>query len=354
MNEPAHLLAMTPPDLEALLADLGQPRFRLGQIRDWVFVKRVAAFDEMRNVPKTLRAALAERAVLRALDPVEHRTSRDGLTEKWLLRTADGHGVETVLIRDRDSDRRTVCVSSAVGCPLGCRFCASAEGPFVRDLTAGEMIEQVARIGDLAGETATNVVFMGTGEPFLNYDAVLHAARRLQAADGFGVGARHITVSTVGVIPGIERFAAEPEDFRLAVSLHAPTQAARVKIIPAARKWPLGRLLGAVRRFARERRREVTFEYILIEGFNAHPNDADQLAESLRDIPCKVNCIPYNPVPGGDWRPPERKACRAFVGRLEGHGLRATLRTEKGADIQAACGQLRARRLRRTRDTEED
>ncbi|MFW5857201.1 MAG: 23S rRNA (adenine(2503)-C(2))-methyltransferase RlmN [Planctomycetota bacterium] len=354
MSDRVHLLALDREALASLLADLGQPRFRVDQVHDWIHAKRVADFDAMRNVPKALRAALAARADLRTLEPLEHRTSRDGLTEKWLFRTADGHGVETVLIRDRDSDRRTVCVSSALGCPLGCRFCASAEGPYVRPLAPGEMVEQVARVADLAGEAATNVVFMGTGEPFLAYDEVLAAARRLNAEDGFGIGARHITVSTVGVIPGIERFAAEPEDFRLAISLHAPTQTAREKIIPAARRWPLGRLLGVVRRFTRERRREVTFEYILIDGFNAHVHDADRLAEQLRDIPCKVNCIPFNPVPGGAWTPPARDTCRAFVARIEQHGLRATLRTEKGADIQAACGQLRARRLCRTPTNKEE
>jgi 23S rRNA (adenine2503-C2)-methyltransferase len=354
MSEPAprpgglggriHLLGCTRGEIEAFLAELTQPRFRTDQVMNWVFAKRKTAFAEMRNLPKELRARLAERAAVRTLEPREHLAAPDGLTEKWLWQTADGHGVESVLIRDRDGERRTACISSALGCELRCRFCASAAGTCIRHLSAGEMVEQVARIEDRTGDPLTNVVFMGTGEPFLNYDEVLRAARRLNAADGFGIGARHITVSTVGVIPGIERFSGEPEDFRLALSLHAPTQKAREKIIPAARRWPLGRLLNALRRYTRETRREVTVEYVLIDGFNAHVNDAARLVEQLAGIPCKVNCIPFNPVPGCDWQPPEMAACRSFVAAVERGGVRATLRTEKGREIRAACGQLRARR----------
>lgn len=348
-----HLLALRTSDLRSLLSDLGQPAFRAKQLADWVFDKRVDSFDRMPNIPKALRNALEERVALRTLAAVEHHASRDGLTEKWLFRTRDGHGLETVLIRDRNSDRRTACVSTSLGCTLGCRFCASATGPFIRHLEAGEIIEEVVRIEDLLrqrdrgaeSERITNVVFMGTGEPFLNYDAVLAAARRMNAADGLGIGARHITVSTAGVVPGIERFSAEPEDFRLAVSLHAASQPVREKLIPSARKWRLDRILEALRRYTRERRREVTIEYVLIDGVNAESRDAMRLVELLADIPCKVNCIPFNPAAKDAWSPPPMKACRAFVGTLENRGVRATLRTEKGQEIDAACGQLRARKL---------
>ncbi|MBN1258101.1 MAG: 23S rRNA (adenine(2503)-C(2))-methyltransferase RlmN [Planctomycetes bacterium] len=340
-----HLLSYTSEEIASLLSDLKQPKFRAKQLVDWIFIKRAASWEEMRNIPKELRAQLSDKYTLRGLTPGEHKISADGLTEKWLFETEDQHGVEAVLIRDKKLSRRTVCISSSLGCRLGCVFCASAQGPFIRDLTAGEMVEEVAQVEALSGEGATNVVFMGTGEPFLNYDEVLLAARRINAADGFGIGARHITISTVGVIPGIELFAAEPEDFRLAVSLHAPNQAAREKIVPAAKKWELGRLLSVLRRYTRATRREVTFEYILIDGFNAHPNDAILLAENLSGIPCKINCIPYNPIPGSEWRPPEARTCREFVAILEDRGLRATLRAEKGSDISAACGQLRAYRL---------
>lgn len=339
-----HLLGQSPEALAALVAQLGQPAYRARQLQDWVFGKRVPSFAAMGNLPKALRAALAVRTVLRSLRPAAHRVSPDGLTEKWLFQTSDDHGVETVLIRDRGGKRRTACISCSLGCPLACRFCASAHGPCLRHLSPGEMVEQVARIGDETGEAVTNVVFMGTGEPFLTYDAVLAASRLLNHREGFGIGARHITLSTVGVIPGIERFAAEPEDFRLALSLHAPSQAARLSLIPAAATWPLDALLEAVRMYGQRTRREVTIEYVLIDGFNASPQDADALGRLLAGLACKINCIPYNPTPAGapEWRAPSAARRQAFVARLEQRGLRATVRLEKGAEIQAACGQLRA------------
>ncbi|MHC4883585.1 MAG: dual-specificity RNA methyltransferase RlmN [Planctomycetota bacterium] len=342
-TEPIDLLLQTPDSLSALLKEWGEPAFRSRQVCDWIFQKKVSSFEEMRNIPKSLRERLAAQCRLRSFAVREHLVSEDGQTEKWLFTTADKQGLETVLIRE--GERRTVCVSCALGCKLGCAFCATASGPYIRNLTVGEMVEQVVQVESHLGERVTNVVFMGMGEPFLNYEDCLEAARRMNAEEGLGIGARHITFSTVGVIPGIERFAAEPEDFRLALSLHAPSQKAREKIIPSAKKWELSRILKALRRYSRSKHREVTFEYILIDGFNAHPNDAEQLCELLSGIRCKVNCIPLNPWPGCTWSPPEEAACREFVRTVNRFGIRATLRQEKGRDIAAACGQLRAQRL---------
>ena len=334
-----HLLDLTPDQFAGIAAELGEPGYRAKQLADWVLAKRVATWDEMKNLPKAFRDKLAERFFLRSMAPVRSQKSDNGLTEKWLLRTQDGHGVECVLIRE--AERRTACVSCSIGCPMGCVFCASA-GPLSRHLTTGEIVEEVAHIEAATGERVTNVVFMGTGEPFLNYDAVLAAARMFNHPDVFGIGARHITISTVGVVTGIERFIAEPEDFRLALSLHAPGQRTRQRIIPSANKWPIQRIFDVLRRYTRQTRREVTIEYTLIDGVNSGPDDASALAAALDGIPCKVNCIPLNPVPGRSFAPPSDRQCHEFAGILSSKGLRATLRLEKGRDIAAACGQLRA------------
>ena len=336
------LTGLAPEAMHALLQDLGEPAFRAKQLLDWVYAKRVDSFKAMRNIPKTLRARLEETTLLRSLEQIGRESSADGLTEKRLLQTPEGHTLETVLIREKE--RRTVCVSCALGCALGCLFCASGKGGLIRQLEPAEMVEQVLHVEDATGERVSNVVFMGAGEPFLNYDEVLDAARILNAPWGLGIGARHITVSTVGVVTGIERFAGEPEEFRLALSLHAPNQTAREKVIPSARKYRLPNILDALRRYTRETRREVTIEYILVEGFNCHPNDAAELVRLLDGIPCKINCIPYNPLPELDWQPPSVRTAHEFVGHLQAGGLRATLRAEKGREISAACGQLRARR----------
>lgn len=343
-EELLHLLAATPEEIQELLKRWGEPAFRNQQVCDWIFNKKVSSFAEMGNIPSSLRERLITHTRLRSFTIRDHLKSEDGLTEKWFFLTSDGHGLETVLIRE--GERNTVCVSCSLGCPLGCAFCATASGPYIRPLTAAEMIEQVVQVEATSGQRVTNVVFMGMGEPFLNYDECLAAARRINAESGLGIGARHITFSTVGIIPGIERFSAEPEDFRLAFSLHAPSQKAREKMIPSAAKWELSRILKALRRYTRSKRREITCEYILIEGFNAHSNDAEALGELLHGLHCKVNCIPLNPWPGCAWSPPDDKTCREFVRNVNLKGIRTTLRQEKGREISAACGQLRASLLK--------
>lgn len=342
------LLEITSDEVAQLMTDLSQPKFRSKQLLEWIFAKRAASFDDMKNLPAALREKLSGNFVLRNFKVNTHQVSDDGLTEKWLLENTEKQGLECVLIKE--GPRRTACVSCALGCPLNCKFCASAKGGFVRNLTAAEIVEQVVQIENITGERVSNVVFMGTGEPFLNYDNVMQAARIMNSPEGLGIGARHITISTSGVITGIERFAAEPEDFRLAISLHAPNQKAREKIIPSAQKWKLNRLISVIRRYNRTTRREVTFEYILIDGFNCHPNDARELCELIKGIPCKINCIPYNSTgfaEDSEWTCPGKDTCRDFVNIIRETGIRVTLRQEKGTDISAACGQLRAHKLLR-------
>ncbi len=343
MTTKKHLLELSKEELANYIKEISQPAFRANQVHDWIFKKKVNSFDEMKNIPKELREKIAKKFTLRSLVSSKHLTSKDGLTEKWLFCNQQEQGIESVLIKEQE--RKTVCVSCGLGCPLNCTFCASAKGEYLGDLSPAEMVEQVIEIEKITNERVSNVVFMGTGEPFLNYDNVLSAARIMNSPEGLGIGARHITISTSGVITGIERFSAEPEDFRLAISLHAANQKAREKVIPSAKKWKLNRLISAIRRYSRTTRREVTFEYILIDGFNAHQNDANELYELIKGIPCKINCIPYNPVKSDNtlgWKAPEPDICNAFTGIIRDKGIRVTLRQEKGADISAACGQLRA------------
>ena len=254
--------------------------------------------------------------------------------------------METVLI-PAAKDRRTVCVSSQVGCGCGCAFCASGLNGCTRSLSAGEIAAQAARAARLLGRRPDNVVFMGIGEPFLNYDAALAAARRMNdpAPDGLGIGARRITVSTCGVVPGIERFAGEGRQFELSVSLHAPTDEQRAALMPVDRKWPLGVLVPACRAYTERTGRIVTFEYTLVAGFNDRPEDARALLALLRPFPSRVNLIPLNPVKEFSGRTPSAATCEAFRAALERGGLNATLRRSKGRGVNASCGQLRRARI---------
>ena len=336
-------------DAEALAAAVrgcGGEAFRARQLGEWLYSRVAASWDAMSNLPKALRAALAERLLDLdgTLETVEVAGTGGG-TRKILSRLADGELVETVLIPARD--RATVCVSSQVGCAMGCAFCASGKNGCVRNLSAGEIAAQAARAAVLLGRRPDNVVFMGMGEPFANYENALAAARRMNAAPpaGFGIGARRITFSTCGVVPGIERFAEEGTQFELSVSLHAPTDALRGALMPVNARWPLGVLVPAVRAYTERTGRIVTFEYTLVAGFNDRPEHARLLLELVRGFPCRVNLIPLNPVPGFDGRAPDPADCEAFRAFLERRGLNATLRRSKGRGVNASCGQLRRARV---------
>ncbi len=335
-------------ELAAWLDAEGEPRFRAGQILDWVWKKRAADFESMSNLPAALRARLAKTFRLRSLEHTRTQGAEDS-TRKFLFRLHDGRLVESVLIPANPalygtgSDRHTLCVSSQVGCAYGCKFCASGLAGFVRDLDAAEIAEQVLAAEIIAGRRVDNLVFMGMGEPLANLDALLASIAIVTAPWGPHIGARHLTVSTAGLVPGILRLADHPQQFGLAVSLHGATDEVRSEIMPVNRKWPLDQLLEALDDWNARKNRKLTLEYILIDSLNDTQDQARQLARIARRLRAKVNLIPYNTVEGLDWKRPPESRCRAFRDILKDAGLAATLRLEKGRNIDAACGQLRLR-----------
>ncbi len=339
------LLSLAPDALrEALAAHFerrGAPSYRVGQVERWLFERLARSAEEMTDLPREERSALDEAFRLEEPEAASVSVSRDG-TVKHLWRLADGELIESVLIPA--GSRLTLCLSSQAGCAMACVFCATGWSGYRRQLTPGEIVGQFrgarrwARAHG-AGEI-TNIVFMGMGEPLANRQAVMPALTLLNGA--YGVGARRVTVSTVGVVPGILELAARPEQFRLAVSLHAPDSALRARLVPLEKKYPLPELLDALRAFDAAGGRRITFEYILIAGLNDEPRHARALAALIREFRAHVNLIPYNPIPGPAWRPPTPAAQRAFAATLQGEGVNATVREARGLDIAAACGQLRA------------
>ena len=344
MPEPT-LLDLPFAALRDRLIELGQPAYRAEQIWRAVYRDLVFSYGEITTLPARLRDELEARLPIGRPVPGAEMESPDRGTRKTLLRLSDGEAIETVAMRY--ADRRTACVSTQVGCAMDCRICATGRGGLTRDLTAGEIVGQVLHVArDLrqAGERLTNVVYMGMGEPFANYDATLASIRLLNDPRGFGLGARSFTVSTVGIVPGIERFAAEGLQVNLAVSLHAANDELRSRLLPINRTYPLGPLLRACRQYVGRTNRRVTFEVALIDGINDAPSHARELADLLDGLLCHVNLIPFNPVPGTDWtRSPDERVGR-FSRVLEEHDVPVTVRVSRGIDIQAGCGQLRTRR----------
>lgn len=331
--------ALSRDDIRSLLGEeLGLPKFRANQVIQWIYGKGINSYDEMTNLPLALRAQLAEALPLYAPEIRRRQVSADG-TRKYLVGFADGAAVETVGIPSKN--RLTVCVSTQAGCPLRCDFCATGRNGYVRSLGVGEIVDQVRVVSNDFGQRVSSVVLMGQGEPFLNYDAVLEAMRILNSKDGFEIGARHITVSTAGILPQIRRFAAEPEQFTLAVSLHSAVQATRDQIMPGVKNYPLDRLHDSVASYAESTGRRPTFEYALTSGINDSNSELNALVDFCRNTLCHVNLIMLNEVPGSRYRPvtPERAA--EFERALNNVGIEATLRKSRGTDIDAACGQLK-------------
>jgi len=328
--------------LEAALAAWGQPRFRAKQVRQWLYDKGVTDVSEMTNLPRSLREQLGREATVGRLAVAAEQQSSDG-TIKRLYRLPEGQVVESVLMKYRDG-RRTACISSQAGCAMGCVFCATGQMGFARHLDSGEIFEQAARfaaelLGE--GERLSNVVMMGMGEPFHNYDAAVRAMHRLM--DDLGIGARRITVSTVGLVPAIRRFADEGLQVGLAVSLHAADDDERSALMPVNRRWPLAELIAACRDYVEATGRRITFEWALIAGTNDDVATARRLARLLRDVHCHVNLIPLNPTGGYAGEATDAEAADAFVAELEARGIPATLRVRRGIDIDAGCGQLKAK-----------
>jgi 23S rRNA (adenine2503-C2)-methyltransferase len=367
--------SLTLAELSSLLKEGGHPSYRAAQVLQWAYERAAESFDSMSNLPAPLRQWLTEQFDLWTVRELREQHSTD-TTEKFLWQLRDQQLVETVLIPATPgltsrADRHTVCVSTQVGCAYGCRFCASGLAGFRRNLTAGEIVDQIlaiiriGRTGGLPGvgvpplggkflksepaEAGTptpdfsvnNIVIMGMGEPLANYTNLIKALRIINAPWGLGIGARKITVSTSGLAPQIRTLADEAMQFRLAVSLHAPTDEVRTKIMPINRKYPLKELIAACEYYSRVRGRMLTFEYILIEDLNDSFELAGKLAALARQVHAKVNLIPYNTVEGLSWRRPPTNRCLAFAQQLKKHGILATLRVDKGTDIAAACGQLR-------------
>jgi 23S rRNA (adenine2503-C2)-methyltransferase len=362
--------SLTRDELEAHFKLWEQPVYRVAQLLDWLYVRRVTAWDAMTNLPKTLREKLQETFSLQTLELVRKQGSHD-TTQKFLWRLHDHSLIESVLIPANPSlygeasDRHTLCISTQVGCAYGCKFCASGLEGWKRNLTPDEIVEQVLAVERWhAGQSRVesressaeksnprpstpdprlinNIVVMGMGEPLANYDNLLKALKILNAPWGGGIGARKITISTSGLAPQIRRLAKEPMQFRLAISLHGATDETRNKIMPVNRKYPLKELINACEEYQHEKGRMITLEYILIAGVNDSIDQTKPLASLARKLYAKVNLIPYNKVEGLQWERPSEEVCEDFLAALEKQKVIATLRREKGGDIDAACGQLR-------------
>lgn len=336
------ICGMTNEELSDFIAGQGEKSFHAGQLLDWIYQKSILSWEEMTNLSHAFKAKMAEKLTLKTLHLAKVTESGDGETFKFLWRLPQGDFIESVLICS--GQRRTICVSSQVGCPAKCSFCASGQGGFFRNLMAAEIVEQVIQINTWLkekGEKITNIVYMGMGEPFKNYKEVVKSIRLLTDPKLLGLSDRRITVSTVGVIEGIRQFAEEGIRANLVLSLHAPNQKIREKIIPYARKYPLDQILEAMDHYSETTKRDITFEYTLLAGINDHPDHAYELAHLIKGKQCTVNLIPYNPIPGRKLKRPEGKAIKAFRSVLYGCKIaNTTIRYTKGDDIAAACGQL--------------
>jgi len=375
-------------EIEAVLAERGQPKYRAQQVLRWLYEKRVTSFSEMTDLPAALRADLAEAFTFLRLESLRVLGSAD-TTRKYLFRLppvvrSGGNvqrpmsdasprsvndapasldvGSSTLEVRRSDliesvlipaspalygeaSDRRTLCVSTQVGCAYGCKFCASGLDGFSRNLSPGEIAGQLIEAERLSGERVSNLVFMGMGEPLANFANLMRAIDIINSPWGIGLGARHITVSTSGLAPQIRQLADQPRQIRLAISLHGATDEVRSQIMPVNRKYPLAELIDACAYHASKKKQHITFEYILIEGINDEPAHAADLARVAKLVRAKVNCIPYNKVEGLEWKRPDEARQDAFMSVLERARIPATIRREKGHDIAAACGQLRRQQI---------
>ncbi|MEP7199052.1 MAG: 23S rRNA (adenine(2503)-C(2))-methyltransferase RlmN [Chloroflexota bacterium] len=347
------LLDLPFDQLTHLMSDWDEPKFRAPQIWSWLYRDLATDVSAMTNLPRALRERLARETTLELIRPVVELTSNDGFTQKFLFRLNDGQTIETVLMGYEA--RRSVCISTQVGCAMDCPFCATGQAGFVRNMTAGEIVSQVLftarRLKQHAGPAntpdspsergITNVVFMGMGEPMVNYEPMWQAVETLTDARGFGLGARHITISTVGIVNGIEKMARAHSQVNLAVSLHAPNDELRDRLVPINKRFPIARLMQSVRDYQATTHRRVTFEYALMNGVNDSPAQARELAKLLKGLSAHVNLIPLNPTAGSPLKPTSRMEVRAFRAELEARGIPCTVRIGRGLDINAGCGQLR-------------
>ena len=340
VNGMRDLKSLSKGELMRLMEELGQPGFRVKQVEDWIWNKNASSFDDMTNLPKALRAELASKLTLGGVEEVARQVSEDG-SRKYLLRLPDGATVECVGMPS--GKKLAVCVSSQAGCAMGCAFCATGGSGFTRSLTTSEIYDQVMHVRDDFDTRVTSVVFMGQGEPFMNYDNTLAALRKLNDPDQGGIGARHLTVSTCGVIPMIRKFSHEPEQFTLAVSLHSAVQKTRNILMPGVKKYSLLNLYTVMGEYVDRTGRRPTYEYALIGGVNDTHDEMTALCDFCRDTLAHVNLIQLNEVPGSKLKPSTERKAEDFKNALARVGVEATVRNSRGADIDAACGQLKQR-----------
>ena len=333
--------AMLPEEIAAALAEMGQPKYRAKQIFQWL-ARGVTSFDEMTNLSKDLRAALSERFSISRLEMLRKQVSAIDGTIKYLWQLSDGNAVETVVMHYKHGN--TVCISSQVGCRQGCAFCASTIGGLIRNLEPSEMLDEVLYSERESGSKISNIVLMGIGEPLDNFDNVMRFLELVNHPDGENIGMRHISLSTCGVVPGIDALAEDNLQLTLSVSLHAPDSATRSRIMPVNNAYDVEELFAACHRYFKKTGRRISFEYAMIDGVNDHDWQADLLAEKIHGMPGHVNLIPLNDVVESEFKPSKRVA--AFQKRLESHGLTATVRRSLGGDIDASCGQLRRKEMK--------
>lgn len=339
VQQPVNLLGLDRDALQAYFVSIGEKPFRASQLLQWMHQRNVIDFDHMTNLSKALRSKLRETTEIRMPEVVDEQISRDG-TRKWLLQLSCGNRIESVFIPEQE--RNTLCVSSQAGCALNCSFCSTARQGYNRNLDSAEIISQLWLAEQLIGEQQriSNVVLMGMGEPLLNYDNVVKAMNLMRDDFSFGLSKRRVTLSTAGVVPGIDRLA-DDCDVALAVSLHASTNQTRDELVPINRKYPIQQLLDAcIRYIGDHKRRKVTFEYVMLDGVNDSIEDARRLARLLQSVPSKVNLIPFNPFPGAPYRCSSRQAIERFQDVLMHKGIVTITRKTRGEDIDAACGQL--------------
>lgn len=335
----ADIKSMTLPELTEYLGQMGEKAFRAGQIYQWMHVKLAASFDEMTNLSKNLREKLKTQCFYASLRPVDVQISKIDGTRKYLFELSDGNVIESVLMRYKHGN--SVCISSQVGCRMGCRFCASTLDGLERNLLPSEMLEQVYRIQRDTGERVSNVVVMGSGEPMDNYDNLIRFIRLLTDEKGLNISQRNVTVSTCGIVPGILKFAEEGLQVTLALSLHAPNDEVRRTLMPVAKSFALKDVLAACHYYFEKTGRRLTFEYSLVKGVNDNLQEAKALADLIGDQHGHVNLIPVNPIKERDYEQSDRKAIEEFKSYLEKRGINVTVRREMGRDIDGACGQLR-------------
>lgn len=339
MTEKTDIKSLNMTELEEFLTEMGQKRFRAKQIYEWLHVKQVDSFEEMTNLSKSLRERLEESCKIASLQQVQVQVSKLDGTRKYLFSLGDGNLIESVLMRYKHGN--SVCISSQVGCRMGCRFCASTLDGLVRGLTPSEMLDQIYAIGKDIGERVSNVVVMGTGEPMDNFDHLLKFIELLTDENGLNISQRNVTVSTCGIVPKIRELADKKLSITLALSLHASNQKKRLELMPVANRYEIHEVIDACKYYFDRTGRRVTFEYSLVGGVNDTDEDAKELAALIAGMNCHVNLIPVNPIKERDYVQSDRASIEAFQHKLEHSGINVTIRREMGRDIDGACGQLR-------------